>query len=124
MSKKNKNIEVAVVESTIEVITKRPGRPVNPDSERQQRLRGELKSEGKRGRPVNPNSERQQRLALMQERRANGEVKRGRPSDPNSKRQQALQLKGSAAGKRGRPVNPNSERQQKIAAKVAADVKA
>ena len=99
MSKKNKNIEVAVVKNNIEVKAK-PGRPINPDSERQKRLRGEVVSEGKRGRPVNPNSARQQRLALMEERRANGEVKRGRPTDPNSKRQQAL------------------------AAKVAADVKA
>ena len=120
MSKKKKNIEVKVVESTIETITKHPGRPVNPESDRQKRLRGELKSEGKRGRPVDPNSARQARLALMQERREAGELKRGRPVDPNSKRQQSLQLKGTGGGKRGRPVDPNSARQQKLAAKVEA----
>ena len=120
MSKKSKNIEVKAVESTIETVANRPGRPVNPDSERQKRLRGELKSEGKRGRPVDANSERQKRLALMQERREAGELKRGRPVDPHSKRQQSLQLKGTGEGKRGRPVDPNSERQQKLAAKVAA----
>ena len=120
MSKKSKNIEVKAVESTIETVANRPGRPVNPDSERQKRLRGELKSEGKRGRPVDANSERQKRLALMQERREAGELKRGRPVDPHSKRQQSLQLKGTGEGKRGRPVNLNSARQQKLAAKVAA----
>jgi len=72
----------------------------------------------RRGRPVNPSSERQQRLALMAERRANGEVKRGRPVNPDSARQLKLQSKGT--GKRGRPVNPNSVRQLKLAAKVVA----
>lgn len=66
------------------------GRPVNPNSKRQQRL---ASAPGKRtGRPINPNSKRQQRLA-MQAARAElngGKVKRGRPVNPNSKRQIAL----------------------------------
>ena len=95
MSKKSKNIVVTEVEQVIAV--------------------AEAK---RRGRPVNPTSERQKRLALMAERRANGEVKRGRPVNPNSARQLKLQSQGT--GKRGRPVNPNSARQQKLAAKATA----
>ena len=60
------------------------GRPVNPNSVRQQRLieletkrnNGDLK----RGRPVNGESERQKRLAEMEAKRVNGELKRGRPA--------------------------------------------
>ena len=66
------------------------GRPVDPNSKRQQRL---ATAPGKKtGRPVNPNSARQQRLIAQQERAiANGgAVKRGRPVDPNSARQIAL----------------------------------
>ena len=96
MSKKSKNIVVAEVEQVIAVAT-------------------EAK---RRGRPVNPDSDRQKRLALMAERRANGEVKRGRPVNPDSARQ--LKLKSQGTGKRGRPVNPNSARQQKLAAKATA----
>ena len=72
------------------------------------------------GRPVNPNSKRQQRLATAPGR------KTGRPINPNSKRQQRLaELAAKAAAnggvvKRGRPVNPNSKRQQAIAAAVEA----
>ena len=53
------------------------GRPVDPNSARQQRLKS---APGKRtGRKINPNSARQQRLAEMEARKeANGgEVKRG-----------------------------------------------
>ena len=100
MSKKSKNIVVTEVEQVIAVAA-------------------EAK---RRGRPVNPSSERQQRLALMAERRANGEVKRGRPVNPDSARQLKLQSKGT--GKRGRPVNPNSARQQKLATKVVAEMAA
>ena len=64
------------------------GRPVNPNSKRQQRL---ATAPGKKtGRPVNPNSARQQRLAEMAAKRMNGELKRGRPVNPNSARQIAL----------------------------------
>ena len=66
------------------------GRPVNPNSKRQQRL---ASAPGKRtGRPINPNSARQQRLAEQAARAAlnGGTVKRGRPVNPNSARQIAL----------------------------------
>ena len=72
------------------------------------------------GRPVDPNSKRQQRLATAPGR------KTGRPINPNSKRQQRLaelELKAALNGgkaKRGRPVNPNSKRQMAIAAAVEA----
>ena len=66
------------------------GRPVDPNSKRQQRL---ATAPGKKtGRPINPNSARQQRLIAQAERAiANGGVvKRGRPVNPNSARQIAL----------------------------------
>ena len=66
------------------------GRPVDPNSKRQQRLKS---APGKRtGRPINPNSKRQQRLAEQAARAAanGGVVKRGRPVNPNSARQIAL----------------------------------
>lgn len=67
------------------------GRPVNPNSQRQQRL---ATAPGKKtGRPINPNSARQQRLKEMEAKRQNGELKRGRPVNPNSKRQQMLLAK-------------------------------
>jgi hypothetical protein len=60
------------------------GRPVNPNSVRQQRL-AELaakKASGelRRGRPVDTSSERQKRLAELEMKRANGLLKRGRPA--------------------------------------------
>ena len=77
------------------------------------------------GRPVNPNSERQKRLAAMEERKINGEAKRGRPVDPNSPRQMRLaeqkqraEQNGGAA-RRGRPVSQDSVRQQRLAAREA-----
>ena len=64
------------------------GRPVNPNSKRQQRL---ASAPGVRtGRPINPNSARQQRLAELDVKRSNGTLKRGRPVNPNSARQIAL----------------------------------
>ena len=61
------------------------GRPVDPNSVRQQRL-AELEAKRianggtiKRGRPVNMNSERQKRLAELAAKRAAGTLKRGRP---------------------------------------------
>jgi hypothetical protein len=60
------------------------------------------------GRPVNPNSERQKRLAEMAKKRENGELKRGRPVVADSERQKRLaeRMAKQAAGveiKRGRP---------------------
>ena len=64
------------------------GRPIDPNSNRQQKL---ATAPGKKtGRPINPNSNRQQRLRELEMKRANGELKRGRPVNPNSKRQMAL----------------------------------
>jgi hypothetical protein len=62
----------------------RPGRPMNPDSERQKRLAEMNKKretgELKRGRPILADSERQKRLAERMAKEAAGvEIKRGRP---------------------------------------------
>ena len=65
---------------------RKTGRPINEDSVRQQRLRElaikRVQGGGtiKRGRPVNMNSERQMRLADLAARRAAGTLKRGRPA--------------------------------------------
>ena len=65
------------------------GRPVNPNSARQQRL---ATAPGRKtGRPINPTSARQLRLAELEAKRSNGTLKRGRPVNPNSARQIALQ---------------------------------
>ena len=84
------------------------GRPVNPNSARQQRL---ATAPGRKtGRPINPSSVRQQRLAeLAAKRIANGgTIKRGRPVNATSERQLRLADLAArrAAGtlKRGRPV--------------------
>ena len=74
------------------------------------------------GRPVNPDSVRQQHLAEMEVKRAAGLLKRGRPVNGTSERQKrlaAMAEKAAANGgllKRGRPVNGTSARQQKLAA--------
>lgn len=70
----------------------------------------------KLGRPVNPESKRQQ---VLQARTQRGELKRGRPVIEGSKRQQVLAARAAKVEnggelKRGRPVNPNSARQQKL----------
>jgi hypothetical protein len=91
--------------------TKRLGRPVNMNSERQKRLSElELKranGELRRGRPVNENSERQVRLLELETKRLNGELKRGRPVNQNSDRQIRLaELEAKRANgelRRGRP---------------------
>jgi len=74
------------------------------------------------GRPVDPTSERQQRLA---EREANGTAgKRGRPADPNSpnfKKKQELEERKAKPGyvaKRGRPSDPESEAFKKKAGQL------
>lgn len=81
----------AIADLNVEFSTKAQlGRPIDPNSKRQQRL---AKAPGKKtGRPINPNSARQKRLAEIEaKRKANGgEVKRGRPVNPNSARQIAL----------------------------------
>jgi hypothetical protein len=69
----------------------------------------------KQGRPVNPNSERQARLASRAALQAQGvEIKRGRPVEETSARQARLALKGKVA--LGRKVDPTSERQKRLAA--------
>ena len=73
----------------------------------------------KLGRPVNPNSARQLRLKELELKRANGELKRGRPVDPNSVRQSEIERKKFnkefGIELRGRKVNPNSARQIRLA---------
>ena len=65
---------------------RKTGRPINEDSVRQQRLRElaikRVQGGGtiKRGHPVNATSERQLRLADLAARRAAGTLKRGRPA--------------------------------------------
>ena len=82
------------------------GRPVDPNSKRQQRL---ATAPGRKtGRPVNPLSVRQVRLAELNAKRANGTLKRGRPVNASSARQvrlAELAARRAAGGvKRGRPV--------------------
>jgi hypothetical protein len=112
---------VAPAVTTVATTEEKPqlGRPVNPNSERQKRLKEieEKRAQGliKRGRPVVEGSAHQQKLAAQAERKeANGgEARRGRPVDPNSPRQQRLAAQAAkvAAGveiKRGRPAGQNN----------------
>ena len=75
----------------------------------------------KLGRPVNPNSVRQQELKLKSELRSKGLIKRGRPvvegSANQEKQQRRVELAkaGLLTGMRGRPINLNSVRQQRLA---------
>jgi len=76
------------------------------------------------GRPVNPNSVRQQRIAERNAKREAGLLKRGRPVVEGSKRQavlaqRAAKIESGVPVKRGRPVNVNSKRQIELAAKAA-----
>jgi hypothetical protein len=76
------------------------------------------------GRPVNPNSVRQQRIAEREAKRAAGELKRGRPVVEGSKRQQVLAERAEKVAnggtlKRGRPIVADSKRQLELAAKAA-----
>lgn len=86
-------------------------------------------SSAKKGRPSNPESKRQQRLKDLAERKANGTLRRGRPANGESARQKRiaeLKAKAEANGgkvKRGRPTNGESARQKKLSertAKIAA----
>jgi hypothetical protein len=92
--------------------TKILGRPVNPNSVRQQRLQDleQRRQNGtlKLGRPVVENSERQKRLQELEEKRQNGELRRGRPVNGESKRQKQMieretKLQLGIEIKRGRP---------------------
>ena len=81
------------------------------------------------GRPVNPNSVRQQRIAELEAKRANGECKRGRPVVANSKRQAVLAERAEKVAnggtlKRGRPIVESSARQLKLALKAAKQFQA
>lgn len=74
------------------------------------------------GRPVDPNSARQQKIREREAKRASGELKRGRPTVAGSKRQAVLaaraeKLANGGTLKKGRPVDPNSKRQQELAKK-------
>jgi len=86
----------------VEVIeVKKLGRPVNPNSVRQQRIQERLakKEAGllKRGRPIVEGSKRQLTLKVREEKVNNGiELKRGRPIVPNSKRQIELAKKNNS----------------------------
>ena len=92
--------QITVEDMQMNEVVVKLGRPVNPNSARQQRI-AELaakkeRGEGKRGRPIIANSARQQRLAERNEKLAKGiELKRGRPIDVNSKRQQDLAAKAA-----------------------------
>ena len=76
------------------------------------------------GRPVNPNSARQQKIMVREAKRASGELKRGRPTVAGSKRQAVLAARAEKVAnggtlKKGRPINPNSKRQLELAKKTA-----
>ena len=76
-------------------------------------------NEVKLGRPVNPNSMRQQILKEREEKKANGVFRLGRPVQEGSKRQMRLQELAEKAAKgelkRGRPVKEGSKRQMRLA---------
>ena len=114
---KKGNKKVANVE-VVEVVNIQKGRPVDPNSARQLRLK-ELEAKKaagtlKKGRPVDMSSERQVRLAKQALNKANG-ISQGRPVDPNSARQlrlAELEAKKAANGgviKRGRPAQVKAE---------------
>ena len=82
---KNEEVVETVTNETVTAEVKAKGRPANPESKRQQRMKemAERKANGtfKKGRPINGTSARQKRLAeLAAKALANGgTVKRGRP---------------------------------------------
>src|SRR5690348_3439381 len=110
MSKRNKVLDqiesmpipkniTSVNDITDEMIAnfkERPGRPVDPNSERQKHLAEmEAKRQAgllKRGRPSNPDSEHAKKKAELEARKAepNYKAQKGRPTDPTSKRQAEL----------------------------------
>lgn len=106
--------------------TEKRGRPIDPNSPRQQRL--SQKGLVGRGRPADPNSEWNKRQKELEARREAGELKLGRPVDPNSPRQKRLALQGTV--KRGRPafakteVIPTTEGVHIVAGGMEIDIKA
>jgi len=96
MEKMERIADPSKIELTIENIDQfkeKPGRPIDPNSERQIKLKElEVKREQgllKRGRPANPDSEHAKKKAEQEARKAdpNYIARRGRPVDPDSKRQ-------------------------------------
>jgi len=122
----------ACIEATTPVVVEHEGkgRPVNPNSKRQQRLR-EMEAKkasgyvGKKGRPIVEGSKNHLKKLEIAARIEQGiEIKRGRPTNLESARQKRLAKSAelrAAGGSQylGRPVNPLSARQQK-AARIAA----
>lgn len=76
-----------------------------------------------KGRKVNPNSDRQKRIKMLNEKKASGTLKKGRPVASGSKRQIRLaelaMKKANGGGKQGRPVKMDSARQMRLAAMQA-----
>jgi hypothetical protein len=75
------------------------------------------------GRPVNPNSVRQQQIKERLAKQEAGLLKKGRPVIEGSKRQEALKkreekLNNGVELKKGRPVNPDSKRQVELIKKA------
>jgi hypothetical protein len=91
-----KNVVIEKVEKGLNVKVEniKTGRPVNPNSVRQLRLKElELKRQNgelKKGRPIVEGSNRQMRLKELELKRQNGELKKGRPSNSTSARQMRL----------------------------------
>jgi hypothetical protein len=91
-----KNLVIEKVEKNLNIKVEniKTGRPVNPTSVRQLRLKElELKRENgdiKKGRPIVEGSNRQMRLKELEMKRQNGEIKKGRPSNSTSARQMRL----------------------------------
>jgi hypothetical protein len=91
-----KNLVIEKVEKnlTVKIENIKTGRPVNPNSVRQLRLKElELKRQNgeiKKGRPIVEGSTRQMRLKELELKRQNGEIKKGRPSNSTSARQMRL----------------------------------
>lgn len=113
-------VEVQVPASTTK--GKSPGRPVNPNSVRQQRLADieKRKAEGKfgrTGRPVNPESANYKKKMEREARKAEGGViSRGRPVNPDSARQKFLadiaERKANGTYKLGRPKAIKTETEE------------
>lgn len=77
---------------------KAPGRPINPNSVRQQKLALKGTNPGKKGRPIVKGSARQIRLAEMNAKREAGLLKRGRPKmDPAVKAAKAAERAAAKA---------------------------
>ena len=124
-------VEQAQATAPVQQVEEKPqlGRPVNPNSERQQRLKkeAELRAAGllKRGRPVVEGSKHQQKLAEQAKRREEngGVARRGRPTDPNSPRQQRLKeaTERKAAGLVNGPGRPSTKNNPAAAVEVQVE---